>query len=166
MNSRELAPENPGFCRNDSNREKYQDWLAVDAVSCELFSGPHSLLTGKNTGNFAPSARNHSAITSHAAEYFSKKNWSCEPNRNRERSGKEQGMKFPVGRILQRNVSQAFRLTMLKRTCPASALIRSSPFSRPPRAWSGAFHGRAEIRLSRVKPGTHVRSLRQVEPVL
>jgi hypothetical protein len=26
--------------------------MAVDAVSCELFSGPNSLLTEKNTGNF------------------------------------------------------------------------------------------------------------------
>jgi hypothetical protein len=31
--------------------EKVQDWLAVDAVPCELFSGPNSLLIGKNTGN-------------------------------------------------------------------------------------------------------------------
>ena len=31
----------------------YKDWLAVDAVPCELFSGPNSLLTGKNTGNSA-----------------------------------------------------------------------------------------------------------------
>ena len=29
-------------------------WLAVDAVRCELFSAGNSLLTGKNTRNFAP----------------------------------------------------------------------------------------------------------------
>ena len=29
------------------------DWLAEDAVSCELVSAPNSLLTGKLTGNFA-----------------------------------------------------------------------------------------------------------------
>jgi len=49
-----ITPENRGFVQNDRNREKYQDWLAVDAVPCELFSGTNSLLTGKNTGNFAP----------------------------------------------------------------------------------------------------------------
>jgi hypothetical protein len=48
------GPQNTGFWQNERNREKYQDWLAVDAVPCELFSGPNSLLTGKNTGNFAP----------------------------------------------------------------------------------------------------------------
>src|SRR5215510_3218317 len=31
------------------------DWLADDAVSCELVSAPNSLLTGKLTGNFAES---------------------------------------------------------------------------------------------------------------
>src|SRR5262245_20866706 len=31
------------------------DWLADDAVSCELVSAPNSLLTGKLTGNFANS---------------------------------------------------------------------------------------------------------------
>jgi hypothetical protein len=36
-------------------REKSQDWLAVDAVSCELFSRLISLQTGKNTGNIAGS---------------------------------------------------------------------------------------------------------------
>jgi hypothetical protein len=41
-----------GFCQNDGNREKTQDWLAEDAVPCELFSGPNSLPTGKFTGNF------------------------------------------------------------------------------------------------------------------
>jgi len=51
-----IGPGNPGFYRNERNTEKYQDWLAVDAVPCELFSGPNSLLTGKNTGNFASSA--------------------------------------------------------------------------------------------------------------
>jgi hypothetical protein len=34
-------------------REKRPDWLAVEAVLCELFSTSNSLLTGKNTGNFA-----------------------------------------------------------------------------------------------------------------
>src|SRR5258708_4542069 len=29
------------------------DWLAVDAVTCELCSAAISLLTGNNTGNFA-----------------------------------------------------------------------------------------------------------------
>ena len=32
-----------------------RDWLADDAVSCELVSTPNSLLTGKLTGNFAES---------------------------------------------------------------------------------------------------------------
>jgi len=31
--------------------------MAMDAVPCELFSGPNSLLTGKNTGNFVPLVR-------------------------------------------------------------------------------------------------------------
>jgi hypothetical protein len=34
-------------------QDALEDWLAVDAVSCEPFSGPNSLLTGKNTGNLA-----------------------------------------------------------------------------------------------------------------
>jgi hypothetical protein len=38
------------------NREKTRDWLAVDAVSCELFSDSNSLSTGKNTGNITHSA--------------------------------------------------------------------------------------------------------------
>src|SRR5262249_50884934 len=32
-----------------------RDWLADDAVSCELVSTPNSLLKGKLTGNFANS---------------------------------------------------------------------------------------------------------------
>src|SRR6266404_1328970 len=32
-----------------------RDWLAEDAVRCELVSTPNSLLTGKLTGNFAES---------------------------------------------------------------------------------------------------------------
>jgi hypothetical protein len=32
-------------------KERVNDCVAEDAVSCELFSGPNSLLTGKNTGN-------------------------------------------------------------------------------------------------------------------
>jgi hypothetical protein len=49
-----IGPEKPGFCQTKRNREEYQDWLAVDAVQCELFSGPNSLLTGKNTGSLGP----------------------------------------------------------------------------------------------------------------
>jgi hypothetical protein len=30
------------------------DWMAVDAVVCEPFSVPNSLLTGKNTGKISP----------------------------------------------------------------------------------------------------------------
>ena len=35
---------------------KTLDSLAVDGVTCEPFSGPDSLLTGKNTGKIANSA--------------------------------------------------------------------------------------------------------------
>ena len=34
-----------------------RDWLAEDAVPCELLSAPNSLLTGKDTGNFDGSGR-------------------------------------------------------------------------------------------------------------
>src|SRR5262249_20447165 len=34
------------------HRSQRPDWLADDAVSCELVSAPNSLLTGKLTGNF------------------------------------------------------------------------------------------------------------------
>ena len=34
-----IRPQNSGFCKTERNREEYQDWLAVDAVPCELFSG-------------------------------------------------------------------------------------------------------------------------------
>jgi len=43
------------FVTHVSGRSK--DWLAVEAVRYELFSGPNSLLTGKNTGNFRTSAK-------------------------------------------------------------------------------------------------------------
>jgi hypothetical protein len=50
-----IGPQDTGFCQLKGIKEKYQYWLAVDAVSCELFSSPNSLLTGKNTGNFVSS---------------------------------------------------------------------------------------------------------------
>ena len=33
-----IGPQNNGFCQTERNREKSHDWLAVDAVPCELFS--------------------------------------------------------------------------------------------------------------------------------
>jgi hypothetical protein len=40
---------------NGTARRMTNEKMAVDAVSCELFSSPNSLLTGKNTGNFVSS---------------------------------------------------------------------------------------------------------------
>jgi hypothetical protein len=47
--------QNRSFEENTTKREKGEDWLAVDAVSRKPFSCQNSLLTGKNTGNIAPS---------------------------------------------------------------------------------------------------------------
>src|SRR5262249_40389616 len=44
-----------GFGRHSHVSRWRPDWLADDAVSCELVSAPNSLLTGKLTGNFAES---------------------------------------------------------------------------------------------------------------
>jgi hypothetical protein len=52
-----IGPQNTGFSQTERNREKSHDWLAVDAVRCEVFSGPNSLLTGKNAGNSASLVR-------------------------------------------------------------------------------------------------------------
>jgi hypothetical protein len=44
------------FSENEK-MQKEENWLAVDAVPCELFSRLNSLLTGKNTGKFLPLPR-------------------------------------------------------------------------------------------------------------
>jgi hypothetical protein len=48
-----IRPQIYEFLWNYRNGEKSQDWLAVAAVSRELFSDSNSLLTGKFTGNIA-----------------------------------------------------------------------------------------------------------------
>ena len=55
---REKSPAAPGASSSflhPGHGPQRPDWLADDAVSCELVSAPNSLLTGKLTGNFADS---------------------------------------------------------------------------------------------------------------
>jgi len=49
------APEMLRILSYPGHGPQRRDWLADDAVGCELVSAPNSLLTGRLTGNFANS---------------------------------------------------------------------------------------------------------------
>jgi hypothetical protein len=69
--------------------------MAVDAVMCELFSAGNSQLTGKNSGNFAPSIERYEKETRESsclASYLG----SSTPIPNRDLAGAMQGFPFPA----------------------------------------------------------------------
>jgi hypothetical protein len=53
--NREVWPEMSDKLASSLQVIDYKYSMAVGGVSCEPFSGPNSLLTGKNTGKFANS---------------------------------------------------------------------------------------------------------------
>src|SRR5262249_41651500 len=134
-----------------------RDWLADDALSCELVSAPNSLLTGKITGNFAksgPPARFSCLMSARIQELTVE----FPTQRNREFSNAYQGIFFEEQGILNRGSGETGRTSNTGRRC--SKLVQMSAFGKDEVIGLPAC-GWRKIRVLRfrlmVKRGPHLR---------